>query len=74
MKMEMVATACFALAVLHTFLVKQFQNMAHRFEDGSVGENLFHLLGEVEIVFGFWSGIFLTWITFFDGKVKQSSI
>ncbi|MBL7670519.1 MAG: putative Na+/H+ antiporter [Bdellovibrionaceae bacterium] len=66
--MEKVATLCFGLAVLHTFLVKRFQHLAVKFKEGSVAENLFHLLGEVEIVFGFWSGIFLIWISLFEGK------
>jgi len=51
------ATLIFALAILHTFLVKRFQNLAHRYTEGSVGENFFHLLGEVEVVFGLWSGV-----------------
>ncbi|MBK7960308.1 MAG: putative Na+/H+ antiporter [Bdellovibrionales bacterium] len=66
--MEKVATLCFGLAVLHTFLVKRFQHLALKFKEGSVAENLFHLLGEVEIVFGFWSGIFLIWISLLEGK------
>jgi predicted cation transporter len=56
---QYVATICFALAVLHTFTVKFFQSVAHRYPDGSVGENVFHLLGEVEVVFGLWAGIFI---------------
>lgn len=50
-------TLLFALAVLHTFSVKRFQVLASQFPEGSVRENLFHLLGEVEVVFGFWAGI-----------------
>ncbi len=53
---EIFATALFAVAVLHTFLVKRFQHLALKFPEGSIGENFFHLLGEVEIVFGFWAG------------------
>lgn len=56
---QYVATFCFGLAVLHTFWVKGFQRLAHRFPEGSVGENLFHLLGEVEVVFGLWAGVFI---------------
>lgn len=57
---EIAATLCFALAILHTFLVKSIQRVAHRFPDGSVGENFFHLLGEVEVVFGLWAAVFLS--------------
>ncbi|MBX3023006.1 MAG: putative Na+/H+ antiporter [Bdellovibrionales bacterium] len=56
---QYIATLCFAVAILHTFSVKVFQGLAHRFPQGSVGENLFHLLGEIEVVFGIWAGIFI---------------
>jgi hypothetical protein len=56
---EWIATVCFALAIVHTFMTSVFQKLAHMYEDGSIGENLFHLLGEVEVVFGFWAGLFL---------------
>lgn len=59
---QYVATACFALAVLQTFSVKQLQQLSHRYPQGSVGENLFHLLGEVEVVFGMWAGIFVLFL------------
>ncbi|MGZ5280270.1 MAG: putative Na+/H+ antiporter, partial [Pseudobdellovibrionaceae bacterium] len=54
-----IATACFALAVLHTFSVKYFQEKSHQYPEGSVGENFYHLLGEVEVVFGIWAGFFI---------------
>jgi Na+/H+ antiporter NhaD/arsenite permease-like protein len=62
--LQLGATILFSAAILHTFLVKQFQNLAKRYPEGSIGENIFHLLGEVEVVFGLWSGIlflFMTW-------------
>jgi hypothetical protein len=55
---EIIATVIFTLAVLHTFAVKTFQHWAKKFPEGSVGENLLHLLGEVEVVFGLWSVFF----------------
>src|SRR3990167_4582992 len=54
---EIVATVLFAAAVLHTFLTDRFRHFARRFPEGSVGENFFHLLGEVEVVFGLWAVI-----------------
>jgi hypothetical protein len=53
--LEIIATCLFAVAVLHTFLVKRFEVLAHRHEEGSVARNFFELLGEVEVVFGFWA-------------------
>jgi len=54
------ATILFALAVIHTFCVKRFLALAHRFPEGSIRENLCHFLGEVEVVFGIWAAILLT--------------
>lgn len=59
MSTQIAATVCFGLAILHTFLVKQFQHWAQQLQEGSVGENFFHLLGEVEVVFGVWAALFL---------------
>jgi len=57
---EILATVLFACAVIHTFCVKQFAKMAHKYPEGSIGENLFHFLAETEVVFGLWAaGLFL---------------
>jgi hypothetical protein len=58
----------FGLSILHTFLVKYFQGLAHRYPKGSAGENFFELLGEVEVVFGFWAGLFLLTLAAASGK------
>jgi len=47
-----IAATVFAVALVHTFTAKLFERLAHRFP-GHAG--LFHLLGEVEVVFGFWA-------------------
>ncbi|HPI40475.1 MAG TPA: putative Na+/H+ antiporter, partial [Pseudobdellovibrionaceae bacterium] len=62
---EAISSICFFLAILHTFMVKKFQHQALRYPEGSVGENLFHLLGEIEVVFGLWAGLFML-ITYFS--------
>ena len=49
---DLIAGAIFAIALLHTFSTKQFERLAHRFPRHA---GLFHLLGEVEVVFGFWA-------------------
>jgi hypothetical protein len=49
---DIVAAVLFGLALLHTFSTRQFERLAHRFPRH---EGLFHLLGEVEVVFGFWA-------------------
>lgn len=49
---EVIAAVLFGIAVLHTFSAKQFERLANRFPKHA---GLFHLLGEVEVVFGFWA-------------------
>ncbi|MBK23109.1 MAG: hypothetical protein CME70_03810 [Halobacteriovorax sp.] len=56
---EIIGTVCFALAVSHTFMVKKFQHIAHKYPEGSIGENFWHFMGEVEAVFGIWGAIFI---------------
>jgi hypothetical protein len=65
--MELVGTALFLLAIIHTFSVKYFQHLATKYPEGSVGENFYHLVGEVEIVFGLWAGLFLAYIVLIQG-------
>ena len=49
---QTIAAAIFAVALLHTFGAKQLERLSHRFPRHA---GLFHLLGEVEVVFGFWA-------------------
>jgi len=49
---DIIAAVLFAVALVHTFSAKQFQRLAHRFPQHA---GLFHLVGEVEVVFGFWA-------------------
>jgi Putative Na+/H+ antiporter len=50
--MEIVAAAIFAIALVHTFSTKFFEQLAQRHPRHA---GLLHLLGEVEVVFGFWA-------------------
>ncbi len=54
-----IATIFFVLAVLHTFAAKFIHSLAKKCKPGSFGEKLFHFLGEVEIIFGIWSLLFI---------------
>ena len=49
---DLIAAALFGVAVLHTFAARQFERLAERYP---AHEGLLHLLGEVEVVFGFWA-------------------
>lgn len=49
---DIVAAVLFGIAVVHTFATKLFERLATRHPRH---KGLFHLLGEVEVVFGFWA-------------------
>ena len=49
---EHIAAALFAVAIIHTFAAKLFERLSHHSPRHA---GLFHLLGEVEVVFGFWA-------------------
>jgi len=53
---ELIATAIFALALIHTFLANRFEHLAHTHPKHA---GLFHLLGEVEVVFGVWAAVLI---------------
>ncbi len=59
-EMKYIATIFFACAVLQTFFAKKILKFSHRFPPDSMQENLFHFLGEVEVVFGIWATLFIT--------------
>jgi hypothetical protein len=49
---QVIAAIIFAVALVHTFAAKQFERLARRYPKHA---GLFHLIGEVEVVFGFWA-------------------
>lgn len=53
---QLVAAIIFALALIHTFSTSFFEHLARRRPEHA---GLWHLLGEVEVVFGFWAMILL---------------
>jgi len=63
---EIIAAIIFAIAVLHTFSTKFFAHLAH-VQPRHAG--LWHLLGEVEVVFGFWAFILVALLFWLSGGV-----
>lgn len=49
---QLIGAALFAVAIIHTFATKYFESLAHKYPRHS---GIWHLLGEVEVVFGFWA-------------------
>ena len=54
--LHVIGTALFAAAVLHTFSTKFFEHLAHQSHHHA---RFWHLLGEVEIVFGLWAMVLI---------------
>lgn len=59
---QVVATVIFAVAIIHTFLVGKFAHIAHKYPEGSIGENFWHFMAEVEAVFGMWAAVFIAFL------------
>lgn len=60
----LLGTAAFAAAVIHTFLAGRFLALSKK---GGPHQGLWHLLGEVEAVFGFWAALFLVLLAVLAG-------
>jgi hypothetical protein len=58
---DILAASLFALALVHTFAAKQLERLSHRFPRHA---GLYHLLGEVEVVFGFWAIVLVVAMAF----------
>ena len=62
---EIVAAVIFGIAVVHTFSTKFFAHLAH-VQPRHAG--LWHLLAEVEVVFGFWAFILMAALFLLTGR------
>lgn len=54
---QLIGTILFGLAVLHTFSASKILKLSRFFPSGSIRENILHLLGEIEVVFGLWAAV-----------------
>ncbi len=61
---HLIAAALFVAALAHTFATKLFHVLAHRHPRHA---GLFELLGEVEVVFGFWAMVLVVTMALFAG-------
>jgi hypothetical protein len=62
--MELIAVALFVVALLHSFSTRGFEHLAHR---SARHASLFHLLSEVELVFGFWAAVLVVSMAAMEG-------
>ena len=65
----MIGTALFAVAILHTFSTAFFEHLAHT---RPAHAGLWHLLGEVEVVFGFWALVLIAVMFVTDGPAAAT--
>ena len=65
--MEVIAAVLFGFALVHTFATKFFERLAHHSPRHA---GLFHLLGEVEVVFGFWAALLIVAMAAVEGGAK----
>ncbi|HVK33845.1 MAG TPA: putative Na+/H+ antiporter [Burkholderiaceae bacterium] len=63
--LQWIAAALFAVALLHTFSTKFFERLAH---ERPAHAGIWHLLGEVEVVFGFWAMVLIVAIGLMAGR------
>lgn len=56
--LDIVASVCFGLAIIHTFVAGRILKYSHRFPKASWQGRGLHVLGELEVVFGIWAAVF----------------
>lgn len=62
---QIIGAALFGIAVLHTFSTRFFERLAHT-QPRHAG--IWHLLGEIEVVFGFWAMVLMLFMFAISGK------
>jgi hypothetical protein len=63
--MQTIGLVLFVLALLHTFSTYLFEVLVHKHPRHA---GLFHLLGEVEVVFGFWAFVLMVFMAVVEGR------
>jgi hypothetical protein len=67
---QIIAAVLFGIAVLHTFSTKFFERLAHAHPRHA---GVWHLLGEVEVVFGFWAMVLMAFMFAVSGKEEATA-
>ncbi len=68
--LQIVAAGIFGIALIHTFSTKFFEHMAAQNPSHA---RLLHLLGEVEVVFGFWAMVLLVAMLALSGRESATT-
>lgn len=67
---QVIGATLFGVAVLHTFSTKFFERLAHTHPRHA---GIWHLLGEVEVVFGFWALVLMFFMFGISGKADATA-
>jgi predicted cation transporter len=67
---QIIGAILFALAVVHTFSTKFFEHLAHTHPNHA---GIWHLLGEVEVVFGFWAMVLMVFMLALSGRQEATT-
>jgi hypothetical protein len=67
---DIIGAVLFAIAILHTFSTSLFERIA-RARPAHAG--IWHLLGEVEVVFGFWALVLVVCIFVLEGRAAATA-
>ncbi len=57
--MQILATTCFIIALLHTFLIKPIHQITNKFSRDTILGKFINIFGEVELAFAIWALIFI---------------
>ena len=66
---QAVGAALFAVALVHTFSTKFFERLAHARPNHA---GVWHLLGEVEVAFGFWAMVLVLFMLMLAGRQQAT--
>ena len=67
---QVIGTMLFAIAIVHTFATSFFEHLAHT---RSTHAGFWHLLGEVEVAFGFWALVLIGVMFLTDGSLAATN-
>ena len=65
---EVIGAMLFGIALIHTFSTQWFERLAHT-HPGHAG--IWHFLGEVEVVFGFWAMVLVVAMLITTGRRRR---
>jgi hypothetical protein len=66
---QFIGAVLFGIAILHTFSTQFFEQLAHKYPQHA---GLWHLLSEIEVVFGFWAFVLVLFMFALEGRTPAT--